>query len=52
MKFADLLAFAAVLIIGLIFAQFGIRALETEQKAQDQIITSHIDHLANNQTKD
>lgn len=52
MKLADLIAFAAVLIIGLIFAQLGVRALETEQKGQEQVITSHIDYLAHNQTKD
>lgn len=52
MKPADLIAFAAVLIIGLIFAQLGVRALETEQKGQDQVITSHVNYLAHNQTKD
>lgn len=52
MKFTDLVAFAALLILGLLFAKLGVRALETEQKGQDQVITSHIDYLAHNQTKD
>ena len=52
MKSIDLVAFAALLLFGLLFAQLGIRALEAEQKGQDQVITSHIDYLAHNQTKD
>ena len=52
MKFIDLVAFAALLLFGLLFAKIGVRALETEQKEQDQVITSHIDYLAHNQTKD
>ena len=52
MKSIDLVAFAALLILGFLFARLGIRALETEQKGQDQVITSHIDYLAHNQTKD
>ena len=52
MKSIDLVAFAAILLFGLLFAKLGVRALETEQKGQDQVITSHIDYLAHNQTKD
>ena len=52
MKSIDLVAFAAILLFGLLFAQLGVRALEIEQKGQDQVITSHIDYLAHNQTKD
>ena len=52
MKPTDLVAFAFLFILMLLFAQLGIRALETEQKGQDQVIASHIDYLAHNQTKD
>lgn len=52
MKFTDLVAFAFLFILMLLFAQLGVRALETEQKGQDQVINSHIDYLAHNQTKD
>ena len=52
MKSIDLVAFAAILLFGLLFAQLGVRALEIEQKGQNQVITSHIDYLAHNQTKD
>ena len=47
MKPIDLVAFAAILLFGLLFAQLGVRALETEQKGQDQVITSHIDYRQN-----
>ena len=52
MKSIDIVAFAALFILGLLFARLGVRALETEQKGQDQVITSHIDYLAHNKTKD
>ena len=52
MKSIDLVALAALFLLGLLFAQLGVRALETEQKGQDQVIASHIDYLAHNQTKD
>ena len=52
MKSIDIVAFAVLFLFGLLFAQLGVRALETEQKGQEQVITSHIDYLAHNQTKD